>query len=239
MTTPVKLKIGAYTFQIAPRDEMDFDFGRSIYKVDTVGIPTYQDLGVDEKKLDFSGSLIGNDAWKQAELLESIMDSGQPVTLQYGPVQRTVRIESVSPKLKRFDRVDYDISLIIIPSKTGYAGRVATQSTTANAASTSTSKSPPVTSTSAIKQYADTKWIVKQGQSLWVIAQSAWGDGSLWPVIAKINGIKNERITAGEVLNLPSKAAIQNALNAYNNRVNAVITPAGISYLQSLEANAS
>lgn len=230
----VQLRIGNYTFALAPQNEMDFDFTRAIPKLDTAGAPTYQDFGIDEKKLDFSGALVGSDAWTQAELLESMMDSGQPVALSYGPIQRTVRIESLQPKLRRFDHVLYDISLIIIPPTSGFQAPPPTVTITAIAP---VKAAPPVTSTASIQQYATKTVTVKQGDTLWAIAQREYGDGSQWPVIAKANGITNERsLQTGQVLKIPPMSNLQAANNAYVARRTASVTSSGISYLQAKEA---
>lgn len=228
----VRLRIGTYTFALSPKDEMDFALGRSIMKLETMGNPTYQDMGVDEKTLTFSGTLDGNDAWQQAELLESLMDQGLPVTLLYGPVQRTVRLENVNPKLKRLDRVEYDLTLIIIPTKSGYNAPQSPASTV-----TLPTKAPPATtSTASIKQYLDKTYKVKSGDSLWGIAQRVLGDGSQWNVIAKGNGITNPKaLQVGQVLKVPSSTNLPSANTAYSARSTAIVTTAGISYLQGKE----
>lgn len=234
--TQVKLRIGSHTFSISPKDELGFDFGRHIATIDTIGDPTYQDVGADDKTLEFSGAFVGHDAWAQAELLESMMDAASAVQLVYGPIQRSVRIHKFSPKVKRFDYVLYDITLLIVPSGATFQTQGATSIVSSPPAQ---SNSPPVSSVSAIAQYADKTVTVKQGQTLWGIASAEYGRGDLWPIIAKVNGVKDETsLQAGQKLKIPSKANVQSALTAYNNRLNAVITPAGISYLQALEAKA-
>ncbi|GIM45964.1 hypothetical protein DNHGIG_15130 [Collibacillus ludicampi] len=228
----VKLRIGNFTFQLSPREELDFDFTRAIAKLDSVGSPTYQDIGIDEKTLKLQGALIGTDAWTQAELLETMMDNGVPLTLLFGPIQRTVRISALNPKLKRFDYVTYDMDLIIIPTKSSYQGDASPQSS-----STLQTNTPAATSTESIRQYADKTVTIKQGDTLWGLAQKEYGRGDLWPVLAKINGVKNERaLQIGQTLKIPSNSLIQKALDAYNNRISAIITDEGIAYLQTLEA---
>ncbi len=231
----VSLVIGTYTFALLPKDSLNFGLSRNVFKLDTVGTPTYQDLGINEKKLAFSGSLVGSDALTQFEALESLMDQGLPQTLVYGPIQRTVRIDSFQPKLKRMDRVDYDMDLTIIPTKPGYNAPQQPTSTT-----TLPAKSPPAaTSTESIAQYMDKKYIVKQGDTLWGIAQRLLGDGSKWTIIAKANGITNPKsLQIGQVIKYPSTTTnITNASTAYTNRQTAIVGSAGISYLQSKEAS--
>lgn len=235
----LKLRIGTYTFAIAPKDELTFAFARSIMKLETMGNPTYQDMGVDEKTLNFSGSITGTDAWHQAELLESMMDQGLPLTLIYGPVQRTVRIQNVNPKLKRTDRVDYDLTLIVIPPKSGYN---APQQPTTTA--TLPTKSPPATtSTASIKQYLDTTYTVKPGDTLWAIVQRQLGSTAsandiqtMVNTVAKGNGITNPKaLQVGQIIKLPSSTNIASANNAYTARQVAIVTQPGIDYLQGKE----
>jgi hypothetical protein len=54
---------------------------------------------------------------------------------------------------------------------------------------------------------------VREGDTLQSIAQSQWGDASLWYLLADANGLTgSETLTAGMVLNVPSKVA-----NLHNN----------------------
>jgi LysM repeat protein len=229
----VNLVIGSYTFALTPKNSLNFDLSRSIFKLDTAGNPTYQDMGVNEKKLTFSGSIIGSDAWTQAETLESLMDQGLPQTLGYGPIQRKIRINSLNPKFIRFDRVDYDMDITIIPPKSGYN---APQQPTSTVTLPSRA-SPAATSTKSIAQYMDKTYKVKQGDTLWGIAQRLLGDGSKWTIIAKANGITNPKsLQIGQVIKYPSTTTnLTNASTAYANRQTATVTAAGISYLQSKE----
>jgi len=237
------MQIGAYTFGLAPKDSLNFDLSREVFKLDTVGVPTYQDMGIAEKTLQFSGSIIGVDAWVQLETLESIMDAGLPQTLLYGPIQRTVRIASITPKLKRFDRVDYDLSLTVIPPKSGYN---APQQQAQSASTPLPTKTPPATtSTESIAQYMDKTYTVRQGDTLWGIAQRTLGTGAtaveiqaLINSIAKANQITNiNAISSGQKLKIPSTAAnVNNANTAYTARQTAVVTTVGVSYLQTQEA---
>ncbi|GMA59737.1 LysM peptidoglycan-binding domain-containing protein [Alicyclobacillus fastidiosus] len=237
------LIIGNYTFALLPKESMDFDFGRSIYKLDTQGAPTYQDLGVDEKTLSFSGSIVGTGAWTQAEAIESLMDKGLPQKLVYSSIQRSVRINKFSPKYIRDDRVDFSIDLIVIPPTSGY-NAAPTQVTVPN--TTLPAKSPPAaTSTASISQYCDKSYTVKSGDTLWGIAQRILGSSAsgndiatLANTIAKANGITNPKLLQiGQVLKVPSTTSNQqNANAAYTTRQTATVTTAGINYLQTQEA---
>ncbi|MFB5192797.1 LysM peptidoglycan-binding domain-containing protein [Alicyclobacillus fastidiosus] len=238
------LIIGNYKFALLPKESMDFDFGRSIYKLDTQGAPTYQDLGVDEKTLSFSGSIVGTGAWTQAETIESLMDKGLPQKLVYSSIQRSVRINKFSPKYVRDDRVDFSINLIVIPSTSGY-NAAPTQVTVPN--TTLPAKAPPkTTSTASIAQYCDKSYTVKSGDTLWAIAQrtlgssaSANGIATLVNTIAKANQLSNPNlIKVGQVLKIPSTSANQSSANAaYTSRQTATVTTAGINYLQTQESS--
>ena len=51
----------------------------------------------------------------------------------------------------------------------------------------------------AIKTY-----IVKKGDSLWKIAQQQMGDGTKWPQIQSLNGLKGTTIHPGQILRIPN-----------------------------------
>jgi LysM repeat protein len=50
----------------------------------------------------------------------------------------------------------------------------------------------------------DTYTVVK-GDSLWLIAQKKLGNGSLWPEIKALNGLKSDLIHAGDILKIPKR----------------------------------
>lgn len=236
------LAIGKYKFALLPKDSMDFDFGRSIYKLDTQGNPTYQDLGIDEKTLSFSGSIVGRGAWTQAEAIESLMDQGLPQSLVYSSIKRSVRINKFSPKYIRDDRVDFSLDLIMIPSTSGYSA-TPTQVTVPNT-TLPTAAPPATTSTASIAQYMDKTYTVKQGDTFWGIASKILGSSAtandiatLANSIQKANQIANPKtLQIGTVLKVPSTTANQqNANAAYTARQTETVTAAGINYLQSEE----
>lgn len=238
------LAIGKYKFALLPKDSMDFDFGRSIYKLDTQGNPTYQDLGIDEKTLSFSGSIVGSGAWTQAEAIESLMDQGLPQSLVYSSIKRSVRINKFSPKYVRDDRVDFSLDLIVIPSTSGYKS-TSTQVTVPNT-TLPTAAPPATTSTASIAQYCDKTYTVKQGDTLWAISQRTLGSSAsatdiatLVNTIAKANQLTNPSlIQIGQTLNIPSTTVNQqNANAAYTARQTATVTTAGVNYLQTQEAS--
>ena len=237
-----KLIVGTYTFSLSPKESLDFNFTRSIFKLDTADVPTYQDMGISEKKLSFSGSIVTSDAWSQAETLEAVMDQGLPQTLLYGAIQRTVRIDSFQPKYIRDDRVDYSIDLIVIAPKSGY--NAPQQQEQASTISLPAKPPPAATSTESIAQYTDQSYTVKQGDTLWGISQQTLGSGAsasdiatMVNTIAKANQLSNPNlILVGQVLKIPSSSANQqNANTAYVARQTATVTAAGISYLQTQE----
>lgn len=236
------LAIGKYKFALLPKDSMDFDFGRSIYKLDTQGKPTYQDLGIDEKTLTFSGSIVGDGAWTQAEAIESLMDQGLSQSLVYSSIKRSVRINKFSPKYIRDDRVDFSLDLIVIPLTSGY-NATPTQITVPNT-TLPTATPPATTSTASIAQYMDSTYTVKQGDTLWAISQRILGSsasandiGTMVNTIAKANQLSNpSQIQIGQVLKVGSTSTNQqNANAAYTTRQSATVSTTGINYLQTQE----
>ncbi|NOV01343.1 LysM peptidoglycan-binding domain-containing protein [Paenibacillus planticolens] len=196
--------LGDFVFPIAPKGSLDFDMDRSIAKLEFPGgPPDYQDMGMGEKLLDFSGSFVGDEALSHNDQIESLWWSGKELTLSCGDIQKTVRIQKYRPQIKRTDRVDYSISLIVCfpADQLLDISNVDGQSFVASAASTVSYD------TGVLVETLDRSYTVRAGDTLWGIAAKAdvYGDGSKWEILAKGNGIDDEySLQIGQIIKIPS-----------------------------------
>jgi LysM repeat protein len=208
------LKIDDFIFDLLPKGSLDFDMTRSIGKLDFPGAPpSYQDMGFDEKLLDFSGSIIGDDAWKTSEAIETLHWGGKEYILSYGDIQKHVRIQKYSPKLIRSDRVDYTIHLICCYPETDLPSL-------SNVNGGQSGSSSGTTTIPKLVDTMDRTYTVKEGDTLWNIAarSDVLGDGSQWGLIAKANGLTDEySLQTGQLLKLPSPSSSGSAQLAYTN----------------------
>ena len=194
------LKIGGFVFPKMPKDTLDFDVKREIAKIKPAGAPpVYQDMGLGEKTLEINGVFDGTGAWKVSEEIERLLWSGSEHELVYGSIRKRVRVESYKPKLKRENRVSYSLHLVVcFPeeefdnlSGTG-GGEVSASAPTGVGDATESSPSGQA-------------YTIKSGDTLWQVAQTYYGDGSKWNLIAEANGITNEyALQAGQVVKVPT-----------------------------------
>jgi LysM repeat protein len=234
------LSLGDFTFPLAPRDYLDFAMDRSISKLDFPGgPPVYQDMGMNEKTLDFSGSIDGDDALDINDQIETLWWGGKELQLVYGDIKKTVRIQRYAPKIKRSDRVDYTMHLIVVfpEDQILNLSNVDGQSFNSGAAVTVDPNDP-----NAISKTFDRAYTVKAGDTLWDIAASpdVFGDGSKWETLAKGNGITDEySLQIGQVLKLPSASNTENSLAADDSVTALALGATGQSELQTIEGGAS
>ncbi|MFH8405587.1 N-acetylmuramoyl-L-alanine amidase [Streptomyces sp. NPDC018019] len=52
---------------------------------------------------------------------------------------------------------------------------------------------------------APSVYVVKTGDTLWLIASALLGNGTRWPEISRLNGLKGDAITVGQRLKIPKK----------------------------------
>lgn len=231
MELGVILYIDDFAFPLLPKDSLDFNYDRSIPKIDIPGTdPVYQDMGTNEKTLDFSGTINQSDALDISQLIISKWKSGSELQLSYGDVQERVRIQRYAPKVKRSDRVDYTIHLIICTAESQ------TPTTTQTSSSTTTTTIP------ALSDTMDRSYTIKDGDTLWGIASRSdvYGDGTKWEIIAKANNITDEySLQIGHVIQLPSQSNVPASETAYNNANNTALGTTGQSELEIIAAGAS
>lgn len=234
------LSIGDFVFPLLPRESLDFEMDRAIAKLDFPGgPPVYQDMGMNEKTLDFSGVFVGENALDYSDQVESLWWSGQELQLSYGDIQKRVRIQRYSPKIKRSDRVDYTIHLLVCfpESQLLDLSNVDGQSFNAGAALTINPNDP-----AAIEKTFDRSYTIKAGDTLWAIAArpDVFGDGSKWEILAKGNGITDEyNLQIGQVIKLPSSQNIASSIAADQSITSLALGSTGQSELQSIEQGAS
>jgi hypothetical protein len=232
-TTPI-FKLGTYVFDPPPKESLDFDMEREIAKLTPPGgSPVYQDMGMSEKTISFTGTLYAVDAWRVSEEIERMWWSGRELDLTYGDIHKRVRIKKYSPKLKRKDRVDYSISLIVCfpynshPDLENYFGGLYGGDDGGGQAAT-------------LQSTMDKEYTIKSGDTLWQLAVNTFGDGSKWGVIAQANGITNEYgLQVGQSIRIPSAGNASASASAAEAEQNAALGANGKAELQGLAAMVS
>jgi LysM repeat protein len=234
------LSLGGFTFPLLPRDSLDFAMDRSISKLDFPGgPPVYQDMGMNEKTLDFSGSIDGDDALDVNDQIETLWWGGKELQLVYGDIKKTVRIQRYAPKIKRSDRVDFTIHLLVVfpEDQILNLSNVDGQSFNAGAAVTIDPNDPD-----AIGKTFDRNYTIKAGDTLWDIAarSDVFGDGSKWEMLAKGNGITDEySLQVGQILKIPSANNTDNSIAADASVKALALGATGQSELEAIEGGAS
>ncbi|MEC0231284.1 LysM peptidoglycan-binding domain-containing protein [Paenibacillus alba] len=212
MQLGTEFKIDDFVFSIPPKDSLDFNMDRSIAKLEFPGgPPIYQDMGMGEKTLELSGSFSGPDALLDNDNLETLWWNGKEMQLSYGDIQKRVRIQSYKPKIRRNDRVDYSLSLIVCFPEDMLLdlSNVDGQSFVDSAAQTVS------TDPESIDKTLDRAYTVKAGDTLWDIAarSDVYGDGTKWEILAKGNNITDEySLQIGQIINVPSGSNVQASL---------------------------
>lgn len=225
MQLGTQFKIDDFVFPIPPKDSLDFNMDRSIAKLEFPGgPPVYQDMGMGEKTLELSGSFTGADALLDNDRLETLWWNGKEMQLSYGDIQKRVRIQNYKPKIRRNDRVDYTLSLIICFPEDQLLDLSNVQGQSFVEAAAHIASADP----EDIDKTLDRTYTVKSGDTLWAIAAKSdvYGDGTMWETLAKGNNITDEySLQVGQVIKIPSGANVQASLAVDKAVTEKIITP--------------
>ncbi len=191
---PGRVILGDYTFEIGPRNQIDFTGPRSISKLDIPGTsPKYQDMGEDEHTIAWAGALSGDNAQADCQKIDGLRKAGKEMKFISGSYNRTVRIKEFNHSDIREDYIVYSITLIEIQHQV--------IKEKPEAGSTTTPETGGGTVTDALSDY--TAYTVKKGDTLWGIAQKYLKNGNRWPEIAKDNNVSDPRkLQIGKVLKI-------------------------------------
>jgi LysM repeat protein len=172
------------------------------------GSPRYQWMGRGETRMQLRGKLVGDTALADMAALRALNGTRQP--LSYGPFSAALAWVRVDwPDYVYETEIDYTIQLAVEYAAATGAGGDATTSQPAQAEGQAQTANP------AAQDAPTVGYTVVQGDTLFGIAQARYRDGSLFPVIARLNGIDDpSSIQPGQVLELPSDAAAARALKA-------------------------
>jgi LysM repeat protein len=172
------------------------------------GSPRYQWMGRGETRMQLRGKLVGDAALSDMAALRALNGTRQP--LSYGPFSAALAWVRVDwPDYVYETEIDYTIQLAVEYAAATGAGGDATTSQPAQAEGQAQTANP------AAQDAPTVSYTVVQGDTLFGIAQARYRDGSLFPVIARLNGIDDpSSIQPGQVLQLPSAAAAARALKA-------------------------
>ncbi len=180
-------KLGNFVFTLLPEREITFEDQREIAKVDIPGArPKYQDMGMGEKVITFSGAIVGEDAIIQSNNLQKEMHKGVVTLFTFGTLSIYVRIRRISKRIRRTDYVRYDVEMV------------------EEAAPVKKVEKKPVITTKKSQTNTKQKVVVmKKGDTL-IGFQKKYGVP--WQEIAKASGIKNPRkIPVGAKIIIPLK----------------------------------
>ncbi|MFB6364468.1 LysM peptidoglycan-binding domain-containing protein [Paenibacillus elgii] len=226
------LSLENFIFPLPPKESINFDMKRAIAKLDFPGgPPIYQDMGMAEKILEFSGSIIGENAIGTSLDVETLWWSGRELQFNYGDIKKRVRIENYKVDIRRDDRADYTIRLIVCFPESELPK-----------ADTGT-PIPMLVQKDSLKtvgQVYDRAYTLKWGDTLWEIASRAdvLGNGTKWGLIAEANGITDEYgLQPGQVIKLPRNAADAEKLS--QKMYAAVLGPTGAAELAAIEKEAN
>lgn len=188
---PGKVILGEFTFEIGPRNQIDYTGSRSIVSLDIPGTaPKYQDMGEGEHTIVWAGVLEGNSAQVDCQKIEQIRKAGREISYITDTYNKTVRIKEFNHSDVREDYIAYSITLVEIQHQ------VLKEKTKASAVVAPSLVGNAVVAVSSLKKYT-----VAKGDTLYGIAQKLLKDGNRWQEIAKDNKITNPRkLQTGQVL---------------------------------------
>lgn len=201
----MRVSIGDVELSLPPRDCLDFSNPRRVVALRIPGAPpVLQDLGEEETVMRWEGSLVGDNAYRDAIRLESLKDSGAEVRVTlpgFNELNKIVRVRKFDWRLRRADRVDYSIELVAVippPVVVGAPPPVA-QGTGADAGQGATATTEEANESSAVTH------VVQLGDTLWALARRYLGDGRRWTEIADSNGVLDPRkLQVGQELVIPT-----------------------------------
>lgn len=213
-----RLVLGPFTFSLNPSGSIPVSERPLLAKhAPPGGSPRYQFMGRDETRITLRGTFSGLAALDDLAALRALNGTRQP--LSYGPLSAAQCWASVDWTYVREDHIDYSISLVV-------EGETLTSPSGAPTSADSFTFSPAVRQPAQAEGQAATgnppaqdaptvAYTVVDGDTLWGIAQGKYGDGGLWPAIARLNGIDDPReLEVGSTLQLPSDRAAARALKA-------------------------
>lgn len=204
-----RMVLGPFTFALNPRDTLAVTEPPLLAMHSPPGgTPRYQFMGRGETQLRFRGTLSGDAALQDLAALRALNGTRQPWS--FGPLSAALCWVRVDWAYGRDDELTYELQLAV-------EGEVALAPSAAIAATSSPAQAEGQAQTpNPAPQDAPTvPYSVAQGDTLWGIAQARYGDGGLWPVIARLNGIDDPRTLAvGAVIQVPADRAAAARLRA-------------------------
>lgn len=174
------------------------------------GSPRYQWMGRGETRLQLRGKLVGSTALADMAALRALNGTRQPLSFgAFGAQYAWVRVDW--PDYIGDEEIDYSLQLAAeaAPATTAPASGAGPTGQPAHAEGQAATPNPPGQAPPTVE------YVVVAGDSLWGIAQDRYGDGSLFPVIARLNGIDDARtLQVGATLDIPSDAKAARTLKA-------------------------
>jgi LysM repeat protein len=208
-----RLVIGPFTFAINPTAPLSVTEAPILaMHMPPGGTPRYQAMGRGETRATLRGTLYGPTALVDLADLRALNGTRQP--LSYGGLGAAACWPALSWDYRRDDLIDYTLQLAIEALLVS-AGGLPTSADSFTFSGAVQAAGQAATPEPAAPAPATVAYVVVDGDTLWDIAQSKYGDGALFPVIARLNGIDDVRTLAvGSTIQLPSDRAAARALKA-------------------------
>lgn len=207
----LNVTLGNIAFDPGPRREIRVHGAQVLVKQDIPGAePSYQDMGPDEETIAWDGALAGASAVDTAQQLDTLRKAGQVVEFVswHIPLKR-VRIREFNYQVRRRDRVEYDITLVLEGGVPDWTPPPDLQPQDQSGQSAQ----PGAGSASGTHTVA-------AGDTLYDLAVRYLGNGALWPAIASANGITDPgALQVGQVLRVPTSAESSTLTTQYQGEV--------------------